>query len=78
MILFIFQFIQYSLSNSSSAEELFQHVTLIATLAKRFYLTSFKPFQQCIITAAFEGKDTFIVQLKDSGKVYVFFFHLFI
>ena len=42
--------------NSLSAEESFQHAMLIATLAERFNLTSFKPFQKNIITAAIEGK----------------------
>ena len=54
--------------NSSSAEESFQHATLIATLAERFSLTSFKPFQKNIITAAIEGNDTLVVQPTGTGK----------
>ena len=39
-----------------------------------FYLTSFKPFQKNIITAAIEGKDTFVVQPTSSGKILCFLF----
>ena len=40
-------------------------------------LHSLQLFQKSIKTAAFEGKDTLIVQLTGSGKTF-FFFHLFI
>ena len=56
--------------NSSSAEELFHHATLIATLAERFYLTS---FSKNIITATIEGKDTLVGQPTGSGKSLCFF-----
>ena len=54
--------------NSSQAEKSFHHAKLIATLTERFYLTSFKPFQKNIITATIKGKDTLVVQPRDSGK----------
>ena len=54
--------------NSTSAEDSFQHATLIATLAERFSLTAFKPFQKKIINAALEGRDTLVVQPTGSGK----------
>ncbi len=60
--------------NSSSAEDSFQHATLIATLAERFNLTSFKPFQRNIISAVIEGKDTLVVQPTGSGKSLCFLF----
>ena len=54
--------------NLSSAEDSFQHATLIATLAERFSLTAFKPFQIIIINAALEGRDTLVVHPTGSGK----------
>lgn len=57
--------------NSSSAEDSFQYATLIATLAERFKLTSFKPFQKTIINAALDGKDTLVLQPTGSGKASV-------
>ena len=60
--------------NSSSAEDSFQHATLVATLAEKFTLTSFKPFQKTIITAALEGRDTLVIQPTGSGKSLCFQF----
>ena len=60
--------------NSTSAEDSFQHATLIATLAERFSLTAFKPFQKKIINAALEGRDTLVVQPTGSGKSLCFQF----
>ena len=60
--------------SSSSAEDSFQYATLIATLAERFNLTSFKPFQKSIITAALDGKDTLVIQPTGSGKSLCFQF----
>ena len=60
--------------NSSSAEESFQHAMFITTLAERFYLNSFKPFQKNIITAVIERKDTLVVQPTDSGNSLCFLF----
>ena len=60
--------------NSSSAEDSFEHATLIATLAERFSLTSFKPFQKIIIYASLEGRDTMVVHPTGSGKSLCFQF----
>ena len=54
--------------NSSSAEDSFQHATLVATLAEKFTLTSFKLFQKTVITASLEGKDTLVIQPTGSDK----------
>ena len=60
--------------NSSSADDSFEHATLIATLAERFSLTAFKPFQKMIINAALEGPDTMVVHPTGSGKSLCFQF----
>ena len=60
--------------NSSSADDSFEHATLIATLAERFSLTAFKPFQKMIINAALEGRDTMVVHPTGSGKSLCFQF----
>ena len=62
------------LFSSSSAEDSFQNATLIATLAERFNLTSFKPFQKTIVNAALDGKDTLVIQPTGSGKSLCFQF----
>ena len=41
---------------------------LIATLAEKFGLTSFEPFQKKIIDACLEGKDTLVIYPTGSGK----------
>ena len=64
--------------NSPSAEDSFQHTTLIATLAERFSLTSFKPFQKTIIDAALDGQDTLVIHPTGSGKSLCFQFSRFI
>ena len=48
--------------------ESFQEATLIATLAKTFGLTKFKPFQKDIILSVLDGKDTVVIQPTGSGK----------
>ena len=63
------------LFSSPSVDEALQHATLIATLAERFKLTSFKPFQREIINATLQGKDSLFSQLGVE-KVFAFFFHL--
>ena len=62
--------------NSPSAEDSFQYATLIATLAERFSLTSFKPFQKTIIDAALDGQDTctLVTHPTGSGKSLCFQF----
>ena len=58
----------------SSQNESFQEVTLIATLAKSFGLTNFKPFHKEIILSVLEGKDTAVIQPTGSGKSLCFQF----
>ena len=58
----------------SSQNESFQEATLIATLADKFGLTKFKPFQKEIILSVLEGKDTVIIQPTGSGKSLCFQF----
>ena len=60
--------------NSPSLEESFQQASLIATLAERFQLTSFKPFQKAVIQATMQGKDTLVVHPTGSGKSLCFQF----
>ena len=62
------------LFNSPSLDESLQHATLIATLAEKFHLTSFKPFQKTVINATLEGKDTLVIQPTGSGKSLCFLF----
>jgi len=57
--------------NSPSVEESFQHATLIATLAEKFGLTSFKPFQKNVISATLDGSDTLVIHPTGSGKISV-------
>ncbi len=40
----------------------------IATLAERFELTSFRPYQKTVIDAAIGGKDSVVIQSTGSGK----------
>ena len=60
--------------NLSSAEDSFQHATLVATLAERFNLTSFKPIQKTVITAALDGRDNLVIHPIGSGKSLCFQF----
>ena len=60
--------------NSPSLDESLQHATLVATLAERFKLTSFKHFQQEVIHATLQGKDTLVMQPTGSGKSLCFLF----
>ena len=60
--------------NSSSLDDTLQHATLIATLAERFGLTSFKPFQREVIDATLQGKDTLVIYPTGSGKSLCFQF----
>ena len=55
-------------------EESFQHATLIATLAEKFGLTSFKPFQKNVISATLDGSDTLVIYPTGSGKSLCFQF----
>ena len=54
--------------NSPSVEESFQQATLIATLAEKFGMTSFKPFQKNVISATLDGRDTLVIHPTGSGK----------
>ena len=55
-------------SGTSFDNESFQEATMIATLAKTFGLTTFKPFQKDIILSMLDGKDTVVIQPTGSGK----------
>ena len=59
---------------SPSLDDTLQNATLIATLAEKFRLTSFKPFQREIISATLEGKDSLVIYLTESGKSLCFQF----
>ena len=59
---------------SPSLDDTLQNATLIATLAEKFRLTSFKPFQREIISATLEGKDSLVIYLTGSGKSLCFQF----
>ena len=60
--------------NSLSVEESFQQATLIATLAEKFGMTSFKPFQKNVISATLDGRDTLVIHPTGSGKSLCFQF----
>ena len=56
-------------------EESFQHATLITTLAEKYRLTSFIPFQKYVISATLDGSDTTVViHPTSSGKSLCFKF----
>lgn len=59
---------------SPSLDDSLQNATMIATLAERFKLTSFKPFQREVIDATLQGKDTLVVYSTGSGKSLCFQF----
>lgn len=59
---------------SSATDEIIENATLIATLAERFKLTAFKPFQKEIIKAVLNGKDTLVIHPTGSGKSLCFLF----
>ena len=60
--------------SSPSLDDSLQNATLIATLAERFKLTSFKRFQREVIDATLQGKDTLVVYPTGSGKSLCFQF----
>lgn len=60
--------------NSPSLDDSFQHATLIATLAERFGITSFRPYQKDVIKATLDGRDTLVIQPTGSGKSLCFQF----
>ena len=59
---------------SSATDEMIEHATFVATLAEKFNLTSFKPFQKDIIKAVLDGKDTLVIHPTGSGKSLCFLF----
>ena len=63
------------LFSSPSVDEALQHATLIATLAERFKLTSFKPFQREIMQLYKVRTHSLFSQLGVE-KVFAFFLHL--
>ena len=60
--------------NSPSVEESFQQATFIATLAEKFGMTSFKPFQKNVISATLDRRDTLVIHPTGSGKSLCFQF----
>ena len=65
---------EYNVDLSPSLEKSFHEVSLIATLAEKFNLTSFKAFQMDVINATIEGKDTLVIYPTGSGKSLCFQF----
>lgn len=63
-----------ALFSSPSLDDSFQNAALIATLAEKFHLTSFKPFQREVIDASLQGKDSLIIYPTGSGKSLCFQF----
>ena len=56
-----------------------EHATFVATLAEKFNLTSFKPFQKDIIKAVLDRKDILLLFTQLAvAKVFVFYFHQYI
>ena len=58
----------------SQADISFHDAMLVATLAEKFGLTSFKSFQKKIIDATLEGRDTLVIHPTGSGKSLCFQF----
>ena len=50
------------------SQELFEHAARVSTLAEKFGLTAFKPFQKHIIDATLDGKDSLVTHPTGSGK----------
>ena len=65
---------EYDMELSPSVEKSFVDAELIATLAERFQLTSFKQFQKDTIEAMLAGKDTLVLYPTGSGKSLCFQF----
>ena len=65
---------EFSMQLSPSAEQSFIDAELIATLADRFKLTSFRMFQKEIIQATLSGNDTLVLHPTGSGKSLCFQF----
>ena len=59
---------EYDMEISPSLESSFVDAELIAVLAEKFKLTSFKQFQRKIIDATIAGKDTLVLYPTGSGK----------
>lgn len=55
-------------------ENSFEDATLVATLAEKFKLVSFKPFQREVTKATLQGKDSLIIHPMGSGKSLCFQF----
>ena len=61
---------------SQGSEQSFSDAIVVATLAEKFGLTSFKPFQKEVINATLECKDTVVIQPTGTGKSLCFQFPL--
>ena len=55
---------EIDLDSTENIEEMFR----VGTLAERFSLISFKPFQREVITHCLNGNDTIVIQPNGSGK----------
>ena len=58
----------------NSLEKSFHEATLIAALAEKFQLTSFRDFQKAVIEATIDGKDSLVIYPTGSGKSICFQF----
>ena len=65
---------EYDMVFSPSLEKSFHEATLIATLAERFQMTSFRDFQKAVIEATINGKDSLVICPTGSGKSLCFQF----
>ena len=65
---------EYDMDLSPSLESSFIDAELVATLAKRLQLTSFRKFQKTNIEATLEGRDTLVLHPTGSGKSLCFHF----
>ena len=59
---------EFEMEISPSLERLFVDAELVAILAEKFKLTSFKSFQRKIIDATLAGEDTLVLYPTGSGK----------
>ena len=58
----------------SATDEMIENAIFITTLAEKFKLTSFKPFQKDTIKAVLDGKDSLVIYPTGSDKSLCFLF----